>query len=403
MSDPSVILAYESCRLEGLNKHQEDAIFNSIRNSDLDHQYFDVYSGRISVRSYVGMVSFDDGTMMEILPNPQKMGVIECKPEVMRSIVQRLLRVYFGNYRKADKSSLDLQKASILDIFIELFCDSVEELMSKGIRSGYSIKQGNQRFIRGRILFTEDIKKNGVIRTGTYVEYSEYCHDRPENRLIKTCLNHLSRTTHSIPLRNRIMSIAERFDDVSVSRDVTKDLRSCIRDRNLTHYRTVISMCEVFLGGQTYTSFRGSSISQALLFNMNDLFEKYIAHIVSSESVRFGAVSCLNSDLFGNRQTLYGDFKLKPDIIVSKDDKVLIMDTKWKDVSSKVSIDDAYQMFAYCIKYGATSAYLIVSSGICREQYIDECGLELHLLNYDLLKDDRSSLINLILKEFEPI
>lgn len=141
----------------------------------------------------------------------------------------------------------DLRRAPILDVFIELFCESVEDLMARGIRSGYSLRQGNQRFIRGRILFPEDIRRNSIVRTGTYVEYSEYCHDRPENRLIKTCLHHLSGVTRNTPLRNRLRSLAGCFDDVPVSHDHRKDLRSCIHDRNLAHYGTVLGMCKVFL------------------------------------------------------------------------------------------------------------------------------------------------------------
>lgn len=101
MSDPRIITAYESCRLEGLDSHQRDSIIRSVLDSDPAQQYFDIHSGRIYVRSHVGMVSFDDGTMLEILPNPDKMGIGECDPQAMRSLVLRMLSIYFGNHKES--------------------------------------------------------------------------------------------------------------------------------------------------------------------------------------------------------------------------------------------------------------------------------------------------------------
>ncbi|HQJ61544.1 MAG TPA: hypothetical protein PKV35_11130, partial [bacterium] len=62
----------------------------------------------------------------------------------------------------------------------------------------------------------------------------------------------------------------------------------------------------------------------------------------------------------------YAQFALRPDIVISKGEEKIILDTKWKVIESisesgrnNISQADLYQMFAYGKKYGAKTLFLI--------------------------------------------
>ncbi|BCZ19715.1 hypothetical protein NHP190012_13570 [Helicobacter sp. NHP19-012] len=48
-------------------------------------------------------------------------------------------------------------------------------------------------------------------------------------------------------------------------------------------------------------------------------------------------------------------FELRPDIVLQNQEKVLILDTKWKIIKGqeKISREDRYQMWAYASKYAS--------------------------------------------------
>ena len=58
-------------------------------------------------------------------------------------------------------------------------------------------------------------------------------------------------------------------------------------------------------------------------------------------------------------------FALRPDIVIRKGDKTVILDTKWKRLykSEKnnygISQEDMYQMYAYSKKYGTSEIWLL--------------------------------------------
>ena len=110
---------------------------------------------------------------------------------------------------------------------------------------------------------------------------------------------------------------------------------------------------KIFLRGESFMPFIGQSAALALLFDMNKLFEAYVAeHIKKYFSDKFTVkIQAQEKYLFDEPRS----FGLKPDIIIEGDEKI-ILDTKWK---FEISAGDMYQMFAYAKKYGAKKIFLL--------------------------------------------
>ncbi|MCI1142071.1 McrC family protein [Sphingomonas sp. WKB10] len=115
------------------------------------------------------------------------------------------------------------------------------------------------------------------------------------------------------------------------------------------------------LGERFQTTSAGGSDGFSVLFEMNTLFEEYVARMLkralADTDLRVvsqgGRLYCLETD---DRRGL---FQTRPDILVKRGDEVVqVIDTKWKRIAARiddpkqgVSQADVYQMMAYSRLY----------------------------------------------------
>ena len=62
------------------------------------------------------------------------------------------------------------------------------QLLKRGVKQNYISVKENALFIKGKILFAQDIKYNSAMRHRTYIEYEDYTPDCLENRLLHSAL-----------------------------------------------------------------------------------------------------------------------------------------------------------------------------------------------------------------------
>ncbi len=108
---------------------------------------------------------------------------------------------------------------------------------------------------------------------------------------------------------------------------------------------------------ESFTTFSGSTTSRALLFPMESVYESYVGMNMKKVLGPLGwDVSCQDKGFYlfvePKRQ-----FALRPDIVLKRDGRTVIMDTKWKKLIDDpgknygISQADMYQMYAYSKKY----------------------------------------------------
>jgi 5-methylcytosine-specific restriction enzyme subunit McrC len=131
-----------------------------------------------------------------------------------------------------------------------------------------------------------------------------------------------------------------------------------ILDRTNARWRELINLAKLLLGNRFQTTSDGRGKGVSLLFEMNTLFEEYVARMLNRALVGSG----LNVKAQGGRLYCLEDldstaqrFMTKPDILIKRGASIeLIIDTKWKRLNARiddpkqgVSQADVYQMMAY--------------------------------------------------------
>lgn len=325
----------------------------------------------ITAKNYVGIITMRDGTTIEILPKIYSgtFDALDKKEDIVRSrkiLVDMLKTLQQPPYKSIQTAHVNTAKMNVFEVFIRMFIDEVFRIVKHGLRCDYEPILQNENVIKGKLKFSEHIKRNYAHKELNFVEYDHYSSNRPENRLIKSTLQYLYWQSDSAKNKRDIKTLLNEFSDVELSRDYETDISKCKQDRNMKDYEFVLLWSKIFLRGQSFTSFSGSEIATVLLFPMETIFERYIAvklfKILGREAFQF-----FTQD---KRYHLFDEpgkkFAIKPDIVMIRrdDGKVFIADTKWKILSDTkanhgISQNDMYQMFAYQKKYNAEYITLI--------------------------------------------
>lgn len=319
----------------------------------------------ITAKNYVGIISMKDGTTIEILPKIHSKTSADDR-HIKKLLIEMLKTLRNSPYKSLQSANVNIERMNIFEVFIRMFIDEVFFIAKRGLKSGYQTIASNENMLKGKLLFSEQIKHNCAHKERTYVEYDEFNTNRPENKLIKSTLLYLYRQTTSVKNKTDIRTLLNAFGDIDPSSDYEGDYAKFSPDRNTKDYSTALLWCRVFLMGKSFTSFSGSEVAFALLFPMENLFESYIA-------VQFKKLLCAESFKVSAQDKSYHLFNLpskkfliKPDIVVTRkeDHAIFVCDTKWKILTNEktnygISQSDMYQMYAYQKKYSAQNITLL--------------------------------------------
>lgn len=313
------------------------------------------YGKVLQAQNYVGVIQTKDGTSIEILPKIKTVDEAKSRT-ILIKMLKTLKKSPFKNFNIAN---LKADKMPLLEIFITMFLEELTRLVQKGIKSDYITKEENLKFLKGKLRINEQIKYNYIHKERFFVQYQEFLSDRVENKLIKTTLKYLYNKSKSNKNQQRIREFLFVFDDVGISHNIKTDFDKVKLNRQMKDYEIVILWCKTFLLDNSFSPYKGDTIAFALLFDMNLLFESYVGHYLKKKGFNV-SLQDKGKYLVESHQK----FALRPDIVIQRKDeykKVIIADTKWKNITEEKDISqaDMYQLYAYGKKYKNNQLYLI--------------------------------------------
>ena len=320
----------------------------------------------ISIRNYVGLIQLRSGYQIQILPKislaeGNDVGNIRTKKIFLKML--KSLNDFPG--KLFDDSNLNVDHMNLYEVFISIYLQAVKELIKRGIKSDYVNREENSHYFRGKLLLSQNIRRNFAHNERFYMMFDEFLPDCPENRIIKSALLKLVRLTHSSENSKRIRQLLCAFEMVGLSLNYKMEFAKSSINRISKHYDMLIKWSRVFLSNKGFTTFSGRDSSKALLFPMERVYECYIAKKVKKI---FGSAewNIYAQDkghyLFEEPRSI---FSLRPDLVLKNDNRTVIMDTKWKNLIASerknygISQADMYQMYAYSKKYNTSEVWLL--------------------------------------------
>lgn len=318
--------------------------------------------GRQALRldSYVGVVKSPCGTIIEILPKIQDKIPDENEALKLRALLVDMIRTSL-HLPKRDMGAADLQllKYPLSEWLIYQYLLMLDELVKKGIRFDYDRVEDEERFLRGQLHVSKQIRQPLGRQHLFQIRHDIYTPDRPENRLLKTALN-ICRTISTSPDNWKLASeLSHHMDTIPESRKPEQDFAMWQDNRLMQHYRAIRPWCELIIQRLNPTTQVGKNAGISLLFPMEKLFEDYVAKVLKQQFPGWKLTTQVqHQHLCKHKEQSW--FRLKPDLCLEKQDTRIIMDTKWKLLNSNhddkkrkynLKESDFYQLFAYGHKY----------------------------------------------------
>lgn len=321
----------------------------------------------ITVSKYVGVIQ-TKRCQLEVLPK------IDFSPEEQDGDSRQTKRVFLRmlrslksfNSKVFNEADLMMGRMPLYEVFIRMYLLEVQALVKRGLKSAYVVREDNLKFFKGKLMVNEQIKMNNAHGERFFVRYDEYLLDRAENRLIKSTLLKLMRHSESADNQREIRQLLTAFEMVQPSLNYPKDFSKVVIDRSTRDYERLMRWTRVFLFNNSFTTFSGEDDAKALLFPMDKLFESYVAQQLKTALLRSGLNWRVSTQDKG--KYLFDDperFALRPDIVLTRPDSIVILDTKWKKLTDNpkknynISQADMYQMYAYAKKYVTNDIWLL--------------------------------------------
>lgn len=360
------------------------------------------FDDRRSLRlgSLVGVLQTPCGTRIEILPKSfDGTESVHSGRRLLRKLICAALDIPNREVGPADLQSFD---APMSEWVIERFLAEVNHLVKRGVRLDYLRVQASEPFLRGQFDVARQIRKPIGRAHEFEIRHDVFALDRPENRLLRSALDHVAAATQSSLNWRLAQELRLLFREVPQSKNASADFRAWSHDRLMAHYRAVRPWCELVLSRRMPLALVGDWHGVSLLFPMEKLFERFVAgwlerHVAQNVRVRAQAASEYLCVHMGDPM-----FRLEPDIVLEGPTRRWVLDTKWKRLDSGdrannygLGQGDIYQLFAYGMKYlgtGGGDLVLIYPAASAFREALPHFDLghhlRLHVLPFDLDGED---------------
>jgi 5-methylcytosine-specific restriction enzyme subunit McrC len=315
----------------------------------------------LQAEQVVGVVVGEDCSL-EILPKIEAPGDAAGDPNHGR-IRQRLIHMLAVALDiKIDSgrmTGLGQQPDNLLEILIGLFARKLVDAVRMGLPRRYVACEGDLSALRGRLDVTRQFTTLAATPQRLACRYDDLSPDIALNRIMKAAVGRLSRVSHSPENQRILRELGFTYADIVAVPIPALRWDEVVLDRTNQQWHELLTLAKLLLGERFQTTTTGAAPGFSLLFEMNKLFEEYVARVLGSALAkdglrveRKGGRLCCLEELDGEH---CGRFQTIPDILVKRGgETVLVIDTKWKRLSARVddpkrgvSQADVYQMLTY--------------------------------------------------------
>lgn len=316
----------------------------------------------LRLRQWVGVIRVPSGATLEILPKTNERTEYIDQDEAIRQsrdLLVRMLAEAGESYRSALPADLDPSRMPLFEVIFRYALEVLKTAIRRGIPHRYVNVQEERTGLRGRLDMPRQVRQPPYRAHLLHVNYDEFLPDRPETRLVKLALERIARHTRRSDNRRIARELMSTLDGVPPSRQVKRDFQDWKLERGYAHFSPAKDICKLVLEELNPLIAGKKSRATAVLFDMNAVFEEYVAALIRRQNPGWTVKTQLRGQSLGHVLKEDGSqgkaaFPMRPDLILEHQNwPCIVADTKWKRLAPEktptlgVSNADAYQMVAY--------------------------------------------------------
>jgi 5-methylcytosine-specific restriction enzyme subunit McrC len=340
-----------------INEDQLKALQHFYKEKDFP--YYTLIHNGVKFSEYVGIIQVGSLTI-EVLPKADNNGFV-----FWRTILLNMLRsTNCIELHAPTKTNAELAKNSILDLYIDLFLFDAEMILHRGLIKSYKKIANNQNSLKGRLVFNKHVSINLIRQERFFVNYTVYDKENLLNNIIYKTLLLIKSINSDINRTSKIYSLIAQFPELPFIQVDEKTFSSIQYNRKTENYRDAIEIARLILLNYHPDLSSGSNNVLSIMFNMNQLWERFILLSLKRCCNNSLNVIAQNSSLFWKRNS-GNSKKIRPDILITDSSgNKLVIDTKWKNINDlNPSDSDLRQMYVYS-KFNFDANAILVYPGI---------------------------------------
>ena len=319
----------------------------------LPKPYYRLVHRGVRFTQYVGCLQVGP-TTIEILP---KIDQAETESDHLGGwqavLIEMLSVCRFFRVQSAGPSRVRTQPQPLLHHFWEDVLQRMAQALVQ-LPHRYQSETSNARHLKGRLDLPRHLRRNGAQPQRFLVEKQVFQPDARVVAVLRATSQTIGQLSTSDTLRQRAGHILRQLPTGARHSVTPMLLDQLLRRPALVPMRPLLERCRLILCGLSPDVRRGQRPLFSLLFDMNQLFERYV----------YERLRPLQSDDFRvERQTsvpFWEQRTLQPDLVVHFRGHRWVLDTKWKTADQRQpSVEDLRQLYLYAQYFDAPRGALL--------------------------------------------
>jgi len=331
----------------------------------------------LQAREFVGLIRLGNQSI-NILPKIYQTQVEQNKAECSHQATHNLLHLlsYAGQIPIKEKFVAPLlsRKMDWFEILTRIFASQLEREWQLGVYRTYRLVESEETVLKGKWDIAKYIKRPDRLNRFP-VSYDEFSVNNPLNRVLRYVVERLFGLTHDSENKRILGTLRFWLDEVSCPNRLSiQETDDIVITRLNERFEPLLNLAKIFLDDSAIQLASGDKSSFAFIFDMNLLFEAFVANFIRRYRSEIFSSSLEYCDFLPQAHgvTKYlawqqdrGVFRMKPDIVFRTNDRFpIILDTKYKNLDPKdvrlgVTQADFYQMYAYSQSYQSKCVILL--------------------------------------------
>lgn len=281
-----------------------------------------------------------------------------------------LLCYAWDKIEERDTVAVDpIEGGHIADLLGKVLATGTAHLLRRGLDRGYVPVSEDARSVRGRIVFSQCVKRQLLASAMVHVEYDELSHDVLHNRILRSTLRRLVRSNFvDDAIRDECRDVERRMGDIGETELSPLTFRSMQFRKETGFYEFLIRVCEMLVHGLLPSEQEGEGRFRD--FEQDDqrmagLFEEFVRgfykreqdeYRVSSQIIAWAATPA-------NEASAALLPRMRTDVSLISGNRHLVIDTKFYRDALRTHYDTErlremhlYQMHAYMTNLQAVNS-----------------------------------------------
>lgn len=328
---------------------------------------------KIKSNSIVGSISLKNGLIIEILPKFANNSLAKDTLNKYRKTLINMIRVSgkqnFLN-TKSQSSKISMGEMPLINYIIELFSKELLNILRRGLYQNYSKETNHSTYIKGNILVSKTIQNNIVDKSKIYSSYNKHSSNNLLMQIFKSLILLLRKDSNlSYNTKQNLYEVTLILSDVNNIQLTNKDFEKITFNRLNDKFEILFSQAKfIFSKYMPFSSSINATPFWSILFNMDYLFEKFIAYLLKKSNIEIEEQS--TKDVYKNHKytvTTKPDFLIKQNIDLFTSKTKVVVDAKWKILDNNKTLyglntQNFWQLFSYMnlIENDEVNGYFIV-------------------------------------------